>query len=235
MEGISSGWSVDIEAPAQPKPLVVEDTEEDTGTAEKAAASRIESQNFDYETSTAGDDVLTQYEERIRDPRRDRMPHPSLTTGDRLEVECEDTQTFLASQLVRIEQLKKEEEASSRDQEKSAFRPATTGDIYASNHESSNSRSHYPGEENRVNEHIGPVQFNVGGIQVDADDMLQRIKSRERSVARSDKGTPRESHTPTSSTPQKQDPESENRALKNFFAGLIKEKRTGSPRGERNT
>jgi hypothetical protein len=32
------------------------------------------------------------------------------------------------------------------------------------------------GDEARVNEHIGPVQFNMGGIQVDADDMLQRLK-----------------------------------------------------------
>lgn len=31
-------------------------------------------------------------------------------------------------------------------------------------------------DEGRVNEHIGPVQFNMGGIQVDADDMLQRLK-----------------------------------------------------------
>jgi dynein light intermediate chain 1, cytosolic len=34
------------------------------------------------------------------------------------------------------------------------------------------------GDEGRVNEHIGPVQFNMGGIQVDADDMLQRLKVR---------------------------------------------------------
>jgi dynein light intermediate chain 1 len=34
------------------------------------------------------------------------------------------------------------------------------------------------GDEARVNEHIGPVQFNMGGIQVDADDMLQRLKVR---------------------------------------------------------
>lgn len=34
------------------------------------------------------------------------------------------------------------------------------------------------GGEARVNEHIGPVQFNMGGIQVDADDMLQRLKVR---------------------------------------------------------
>jgi dynein light intermediate chain 1, cytosolic len=26
-----------------------------------------------------------------------------------------------------------------------------------------------------VLEHIGPVQFNMGGIQVDADDMVQRL------------------------------------------------------------
>ena len=27
-----------------------------------------------------------------------------------------------------------------------------------------------------VSDHIGPVQFNMGGIQVDADDMVQRLK-----------------------------------------------------------
>jgi dynein light intermediate chain 1 len=31
-------------------------------------------------------------------------------------------------------------------------------------------------DEGRVHEHIGPVQFNMGGIQVDADDMLQRLR-----------------------------------------------------------
>jgi dynein light intermediate chain 1 len=30
--------------------------------------------------------------------------------------------------------------------------------------------------EAKVLEHIGPVQFNMGGIQVDADDMVQRLK-----------------------------------------------------------
>jgi hypothetical protein len=31
-------------------------------------------------------------------------------------------------------------------------------------------------DSGRVNEHIGPVQFNMGGIQVDADDMVRKLK-----------------------------------------------------------
>jgi dynein light intermediate chain 1 len=31
-------------------------------------------------------------------------------------------------------------------------------------------------ETTRVHDHIGPVQFNMGGIQVDADDMLRKLK-----------------------------------------------------------
>jgi dynein light intermediate chain 1 len=31
-------------------------------------------------------------------------------------------------------------------------------------------------DQGRVNEHIGPVQFNMGGIQVDADDMLKKLR-----------------------------------------------------------
>ena len=33
-------------------------------------------------------------------------------------------------------------------------------------------------------EHIGPVQFNMGGIQVDADDMVQRLKVRPSRITR---------------------------------------------------
>ncbi|KAL8662039.1 MAG: hypothetical protein Q9168_008315, partial [Polycauliona sp. 1 TL-2023] len=32
--------------------------------------------------------------------------------------------------------------------------------------------------EGKVNEHIGPVQFNMGGIQVDADEMVKHLKEK---------------------------------------------------------
>lgn len=182
--------------------------------------------------------VLPLYEETIRDPQKDRMPPASLSAKDGLELECESTQTFLASQQERIEDIKKEEEeAGVRHRDKSNYRPATTGDTYTSSNDSSFSSRQISSEDSRVHEHIGPVQFNVGGIQVDAEDMVQRLKSRERNPARTagEKGSPKESHTPTtSSTPQKQDPKAQNEALANFFAGLMKKERAGSPRGERN-
>lgn len=67
-------------------------------------------------------------------------------------------QGFLTKQLEVLEQLKIE------DEKDRAAKKAPQLEMS-------------PLEDNsRVNEHIGPVQFNMGGIQVDADDMLQKIK-----------------------------------------------------------
>jgi len=67
-------------------------------------------------------------------------------------------------------------------------------------------------EEGRVNEHIGPVQFNMGGIQVDADDMLQRLKDRQS----------HETPEPETTRLTSPDGKSQNEALASFFAGLMK-------------
>jgi len=62
------------------------------------------------------------------------------------------------------------------------------------------------------------VQFNVGGIQVDADDMLKRLKDRQ-------------SHQTSSlETPSVVTPEGsfQNEAVASFFAGLINKRGGGS-------
>lgn len=67
-------------------------------------------------------------------------------------------QTFLSGQQGILEELKAEDE---RDRASGAGPKMEMA----------------PLEDNsRVNEHIGPVQFNMGGIQVDADDMLRKLK-----------------------------------------------------------
>jgi hypothetical protein len=69
-------------------------------------------------------------------------------------------QKFLGQQLTILDQLKAEDE---KDREaKKAPKPLEM--------------SPHLDESGHVNEHIGPVQFNMGGIQVDADDMLRRLK-----------------------------------------------------------
>lgn len=93
------------------------------------------------------------YEEQVQDTSLDAL---QLAQGHqathRLEVEPADTQKFLAQQLPKLEAEKKVDEQSGRDY------------------------SHVSNTDEIISDHIGPVQFNMGGIQVDADDMVQRLK-----------------------------------------------------------
>lgn len=108
------------------------------------------------------------YEKIIRDPSLDALQAASTdSNGLRLEVFSKDTQSFLGEQLAALEKIRQGPEPSGIDSNRS---PRGRG-------------SSLDGEDSlrdqaRVNEHIGPVQFNMGGIQVDADDMLQRLRVR---------------------------------------------------------
>ena len=84
------------------------------------------------------------------------LPKANKSTKFGLEVDSKDIQGFLGEQAVVLEELGREDERTQtlRDTRKN-LGPLGAGD---------------------VEEHIGPVQFNMGGIQVDADDMLQRLK-----------------------------------------------------------
>jgi len=120
----------------------------------------------DEDTTTDGSDNdtigLRMYEMRIRDPKKDSIL-PGLThrSENGIEIESRAVQTFLAEQAEVLEGLRKEDEKEKlvKDTKKA---PAS----YLSSTD----------DRRDVEEHIGPVQFNMGGIQVDADDMLKRIK-----------------------------------------------------------
>ena len=106
------------------------------------------------------------YEETIRDPSLDALQATAYeSNGLKLEISSVEPQTFLASQLEVLEKIR--QDTSSTDNGRLA-----RGQRGSHAPEGDESRV----EEGRVNEHIGPVQFNMGGIQVDADDMLQRLK-----------------------------------------------------------
>ncbi|OTA62761.1 putative motor protein [Hypoxylon sp. EC38] len=101
--------------------------------------------------------AVTLYEEQVQDTSLDAL---QLAQGNndtnRLEVPSVDTQAFLANQLERLEQQKKADDKTGKDH---SFAQSATDDM--------------------ISDHIGPVQFNMGGIQVDADDMVQRLKDRQ--------------------------------------------------------
>ncbi|EEP78838.1 conserved hypothetical protein [Uncinocarpus reesii 1704] len=188
---------------------------------ESAESSKAEDDITEKEESSAeGTSAVAIYEQTIQDPKQvTAISRTSQSDGNRIEIETTDTQTFLAEQLEVLEQLRAEDENQERQMRKDGvLRESPMID-----------------ESGRVNEHIGPVQFNMGGIQVDADDMLRRLKEREASRApnRKERQSGGESplaeslgSSPVSSTGE---PKMQNQSLANFFAGLVK-KPGGSPR-----
>ncbi|KAI4212246.1 MAG: hypothetical protein LQ349_009366 [Xanthoria aureola] len=75
-------------------------------------------------------------------------------------------------------------------------------------------------EGSKVNDHIGPVQFNMGGIQVDADEMVKHLK---------EKGDKEKKGSYGPGTPE--GTKKQNEELAQFFADLMEKGRgRGSPR-----
>lgn len=127
MEGINSGWSVDISPH-------LEEAEGEGGAVEV-------------------------YEDVIKDSKRSDTEGLALLNkggGKGIEVPAVDTQEFLAGQLDVLEARAAEEKSTRGGKEDKS--------------------NHSNGSSERVIEHVGPVQFNVGGIQVDAENMLERLK-----------------------------------------------------------
>jgi dynein light intermediate chain 1 len=186
VEGVNKGWSIDIEEPTLRRNVTTE--------------PNIENQiPHDVEEGSA----LIVYEETIRDPTLDSRPTTDATSASKgLDVQSLDAQAFLGTQLEVLERIRHGADTSDRKDigrkisQTGIETPEDSGII----------------EEGRVNEHIGPVQFNMGGIQVDADDMLKRLKDRQ------------SEQTPDPETPDLGPPDgkAQNEALASFFAGLMK-------------
>jgi dynein light intermediate chain 1 len=97
------------------------------------------------------------YHQVISNPRKDiDMPDLVPKGNSGIEVTSRETQSFLGEQAEILEELAKEDERTQLLREtKKNLGPLNAGE---------------------VEEHIGPVQFNMGGIQVDAEDMVKRLK-----------------------------------------------------------
>ncbi|KAG7009627.1 hypothetical protein G7Y79_00002g007420 [Physcia stellaris] len=214
VEAVSSGWSNDIHQPQ---------TSENVGDSETANRAASD----DAKSPVGKDKVLPLYEETIRDPRKDR--ESSNPNSSKLDlVQAPSMQAFLTTQMEIMERLKKEEEeAAAAAQEKEKASRATTagdGNLTQTSRYFDNLQ-----QSDAISDQIGPVQFNMGGIQVDADDMLKRLKNREGSAA-ADKSRS-ETQTPSSQTPTKAggDQKAQNEQLANFFSSLMKKDRSSSP------
>ena len=155
--------------------------------------------------------VLATYESTIPNPHAysaSQFKNPSI------EVSIPTTQSFLTAQLEVLEKLKAEDEAaasSKRDPNSSTFSNTTD-------------KPH----DDRINEQIGPVQVNMGGIQVDADDMLKKLRSRKEGGESSNR-TPKMNSEKMSTNLD--DMRVENEKLTTFFEELKKKAASESPKG----
>ena len=199
VEGISKGWSLAIQTPATHIP---------NSNSNASKTDQVVNHGF---SSKEGLEPLRAYEETIQDPKKYSTSTGQSNLGRRFDIQVASTQEFLANQLEAIERLKVDEEQGQTGRHRS---------INSSSSVDQQDRTMSTVEGGRVNEHIGPVQFNMGGIQVDAEDVLKRLKDREQEETpdRDLAGTP---------TP---DGKVQNEALANFFAGLMKRGGSNSPR-----
>lgn len=210
VEAVNKGWSLDIEEPESNTP--------DAHSNEEATEPE--------EPANLEQGAVYLYEQTIRDPSLDALQTVTAeSNGMKLEVSSLDPQTFLASQLEILETLR--QDGSATDSGRPTGRQVSASGVIESVEGGKE-------DEGRVSEHIGPVQFNMGGIQVDADDMLQRLKvltfplyKINMKDAISNIFQDRQTYqTPEPTTPGgavvSPDGKSQNEALASFFAGLMK-------------
>ncbi|KAF3353943.1 hypothetical protein VdG1_07842 [Verticillium dahliae VDG1] len=168
VEATSLGWSHDLQSNFTSPSMTTE------GLAVLAKAKTEGS--YDGEAWTS---AVAPYEDWIRDLSSTAdalaLGGQDVAATSSLEVKSQDTQDFLGTSLSTLEafKIKAEQKSASSD----AARSSTTA---SSNARASTVRRADDGAtDGKVSEHIGPVQFNMGGIQVDADDMVQRLKDRQ--------------------------------------------------------
>lgn len=150
-EQVSKGWEEDLKTPLDEEPA-------------KANGQQLQSEEAMDEDNThppKDGTAVVQYEAWCRDPNSGGLAvvESAMADGTAVGVESEDTQEFLERQLKILEAFKITSER------------APDNNILMAG----SKRIDLSGEKS-VKDHIGPVQFNMGGIQVDADDMLQRLK-----------------------------------------------------------
>ncbi|KAF6811438.1 dynein light intermediate chain [Colletotrichum sojae] len=213
VEATSQGWSRDLQAHF-PSPAM---TTEGLSTLAKAKADG----EYNGEPWTS---AVAPYEDWIRDlssagsalsfAGRDADP-------SQLETSSTDTQEFLGASLQTLETYRSR---SAEDKKADAAAKARGGGQRTDDADLGGSALRQG--DGKVSQHIGPVQFNMGGIQVDADDMVQRLKDRQAY------SSAQEPTTPPANTGDENPDEMDNDKLQAFFSGLMNRKQpaNGSPR-----
>ncbi|KAF2665479.1 hypothetical protein BT63DRAFT_377307 [Microthyrium microscopicum] len=161
------------------------------------------------EKTQSATDAVAMYEEVIKNPRRGDLVGVQQSEDETgIDVASKDVQAFLSEQSEKLESLAKED-ANLHIRETTKKPSAAAGGQTGGD----------------VQEHIGNVQFNVGGIQMDVEQALKQLNNRN--AAKGDSEPPK---TPPGEV---EDEKARNEQLSSFFASLIKKpggSATNSPR-----
>ncbi|KKA26466.1 hypothetical protein TD95_000127 [Thielaviopsis punctulata] len=199
VETISAAWAEDIQKPWPIRPEQDFEHEDDEEALELSA--------------------IALYEDWVPDASMTGLHIPGPTIDNSaLEVVASDTQSFLVEQAKTLESYK-----AAADPKASGIAGAGGSEMLRRKMASAAAVEEDRFADSEVRDHIGPVQVNMGGIQVDADDMLRRLKDRQAYATGGDV-------TPEEQTDPGAVPDVEN--LQAFFSGLMNRKGAagGSPR-----
>jgi dynein light intermediate chain 1 len=161
VEGVSEKWGIDIEIPRHMKPITENGEAVPVANGETEIAPQSPQEEDGEEKS-----ATSIYEETIHNPESEfalSALHPKPSNG--IEIETKDAQAFLTEQLQTLELLRREDENEQKIKN-------------AKKKDDPSYRLYADEVSGVVEEHIGPVQFNMGGIQVNADEMVKRLQVR---------------------------------------------------------
>ncbi|KAJ2895730.1 hypothetical protein MKZ38_006202 [Zalerion maritima] len=190
---VSDGWTIDLDQDLPITPangLVV------------ASGAKPRSPTSDGGIEDKEDSTVVIFEDQIRDPSFDTQLLANQADDAATFEDTIDTQDFLGQQQKALDLLKQKAEAEGDE----SRRPKDEDSIG------------YLSRDTEITKKIGPVQINMGGIQADADDMLQRLKDRQ------------STKEPTSPTTDEapEDKARDMEKIQAFFTGLISKKKAGT-------
>ncbi|KAK4177311.1 putative dynein 1 light intermediate chain 1 [Triangularia setosa] len=210
VERVSNGWTADLD---QPFPHPQSNGNVANGEINGDSSEAVHEQEVEEDSDPQGSTVRL-YELSVQDPTMDALQLAGRDThSTELEVKIEDTQVFLGKQLKALDGYKKQnDENFTQDFGSSRHKPFKKVE-----EDEGSLDSYMRPTEAKVLEHIGPVQFNMGGIQVDADDMVQRLKDRQ-AYGSSEPGSP------TDEVGAESNAQMDTENLQAFFQGLMNRK-----------
>ncbi|KAI4197595.1 MAG: hypothetical protein LQ350_005829 [Teloschistes chrysophthalmus] len=252
VEGISSGWSIDIQPPppppSQPPSSHQPPNNNNTNPSDILSSSNLppaSSHPTQRPPSPQRDGTILQiYEQTIPSPHLDRPSKNPPIGAVPLETTIPSMQDFLKSAQEEMARLADAEQKAAaalaekqREQQKNAQPVTSSTNVSTPTRPlpaSSSASASAVNEGNaRVNEHIGPVQFNMGGIQVDAEEMVRKLEERKKEAASAGAGAGGTGGAGGGRGFGEGTPEGakkQNEELAQFFAGLMERGKKGSPR-----